>query len=294
MKNEIPITIFTPTYNRAYILGKLYKSLREQRIKTFEWLIIDDGSSDNTETLVKNWIEEQNDFDIVYLKVKNGGKHRAINKGVNMARGKMFFIVDSDDYLTEDAIEKILNYEKDIPHNSEAKYAGIAFARGYDKNTIIGTTFSEKYLDATSLERKKYNINGDKAEIFYTEILKKYKFPEFDGEKFLSEATIWYRIADQGYKLRWFQDIIYICKYRDDGLTKNAMINYLKNPKGNMAFAQTILEVKETTVLQKIKQAIHYVGNALIVKEDKIKKGKRKNLYYSVLSTRNCIWNNNK
>ena len=207
--NLVKVTVFRPTYNSGYILNQCYKSLKKQTCKDFEWIIINDGSTDNTEDLVKDWLEEKNGFKIKYIKTKNGGKHRAINKALDLAEGYLFFILESDDYLTEDAIDKVIKAEETIKNNKE-HYAGIAMAKGYSKQEIVGTTFNGNYIDATSIERKKYNINGDKAEVFYTDILRKNKFPEFEGENFVTEALVWNRIARQGYKIRWFQDIIYI------------------------------------------------------------------------------------
>lgn len=237
---ETFITVFTPAYNRKKTLNKLYESLKEQTNTNFEWIIVDDGSNDGTEEFVKPWLNEENKFNITYLKKENGGKHTAINKGLELAKGKMFFIVDSDDYLTKDAIEKIIRYEKTI--ENKENFAGIAMCRGYDINNIIGTTFKGEYIDATSLERKKYNINGDKAEIFYTDILRKNKFPEYEGEKFVTEALVWNRIAKQGYKLRWFQDIIYICKYLEGGLTAGGNKIFANSPKGLLVYTKECIE----------------------------------------------------
>lgn len=256
MKNFI--TIFTPSYNRAETLGRLYKSLIEQTNKNFEWVIVDDGSTDNTENIVNSWINEDNGFNIIYFKKKNGGKHTAINKGLELARGKMFFIVDSDDYIVKDAIEKIIKYEKNIVKNENEKFGGIAFSKGYNENKIIGTTFIGEYIDATSLERKKYNINGDKSEIFYTDILKQNKFPEFEGEKFVTEALVWNRIARQGYKLRWFQDIICICEYREDGLTKKGSNIFKDSPKGLLLYLNEYIEDYKLNALRRLLKYEYY------------------------------------
>ena len=227
------VTVFTPTYNRANTLMRLYDSLLKQSDTRFEWVIVDDGSTDNTESLIKKITEKKNKFEIVYFKKENGGKHTAINKGLDLARGKMFIIVDSDDYITEDAIEKIIKYEKQISKSSD-NFAGIWFCKGYSKNNIIGTTFKGEYVDATSLQRKKYNINGDKAEVFYTEILKKNKFPVIEGERFVPEALVWNRIAKQGYKIRWFQDIIYIAEYLNGRTYIKGKIDLWRESKGSI------------------------------------------------------------
>lgn len=228
------ITVFTPTYNRGYIIEKLYRSLQNQSFTDFEWLVIDDGSSDNTDELFKVWTLEKNPFKIRYYKVENGGKHRAINIATDLAKGQLFFIVDSDDYLTNDALENIIIWEKSIEHKEE--FCGIAGNKGRDRVDIIGSTFEGDYIDATSLERNKYNITGDKAEVFYTSILKRYKFTEIEGENFITEATVWERMAFDGYKIRWFNQIIYICDYLEDGLTSNMKEIFANNPKGTALY----------------------------------------------------------
>ncbi len=251
------ITVLTPTYNRAHTLTRLYNSLKSQNNNNFEWLIIDDGSSDNTKQLVQKWINEKNSFNIIYFKKENGGKHTAINKGIEIAKGKLTLIVDSDDYLTNDAIEKIIEKEKTIKNISE-KFAGIAFCKGFSENNIVGTTFKGEFVDATSIERKKYNILGDKAEVFYTSVLKENKFPEFEGEKFMTEALVWNRIAKKGYKIRWFQDIIYICEYRDDGLTKLGYTKFKESPKGLLLFINESIEYLNLNLLERLSRYSYY------------------------------------
>lgn len=239
------ITVFTPTYNRAYILPNLYESLKRQSYKNFEWIVIDDGSSDNTEYLIKNWIKENNFFNIIYKKTVNKGKHVAINKGVNIAKGELFFIVDSDDFLSDNALERVIFWENTI--KTKELFVGVSGNRSYFDGTLIGTTFNSnnKHLDCTYIERRKYNINGDKAEVYYTKILKKYPFPEFENENFCCEALVWLRIARDGYKIRYFNESIYFTEYRDDGLTKNILKKYRENPYGALLF------YKEATIFQK-------------------------------------------
>ena len=116
------------------------------------------------------------------------------------------------------------------------EYCGLAGNRGRNEQEIIGETFTRNYVDATSLERNKYNIKGDKAEVFYTDILQKYKFCEIDGENFMTEATVWERMAYDGYKIRWFNEIIYICDYLEDGLTKNLTKTFSNNPRGTALY----------------------------------------------------------
>lgn len=213
------ITILTPTYNRGYILDKAYHSLRKQTLFDFEWIIVDDGSSDETEKLVKSWICSNNPFEIIYHKQKNGGKHRAVNNGVKLSKYDYIMILDSDDYLTCDAVEKVHYWISTISNNNEI--AGVVGFRGYENGTPIGKKLPQNYIDITSLERKKYKLMSDKVEVYRTEIMKQFPFPEFEGENFLRESASWDKIAQAGYKLRYFNEIIYICEYIEDGLTKN-------------------------------------------------------------------------
>ena len=224
------ITVFTPTYNRADTLKRLYQSRVAQSSHAFEWLIVDDGSTDNTEELVGSFRLENAPFPIRYHRQANGGKHTAINKGVALAKGYMFFIVDSDDYLTEDAVEKVISWEKSIAQ--ESKFAGVSGNRGFSENDIIGETFEGKYVDATALERDKHNILGDKAEVYYTDVLRKYPFPVFENERFLTESVVWNRIAADDNRIRWFNQIIYITEYREDGLTRQYLKLLSENPRG--------------------------------------------------------------
>ena len=226
------LTIFTSTYNRKLLLTHLYNSLIEQTVYNFEWIVIDDGSNDGTSELLKQWQNEQKNFEIVYLTVPNGGKHRAINKGIQLARGEFFYIVDSDDYITNDAVEFILSRCQTIIDND--LFSGIVGLKQIYSTgeNIGGTPDFKEYIDAGYLERDKYNLSGDKAEVFKTEILKKYPFPEFEGENFVSEGTVWNQIALDGYKMRWFNKVIYMCDYLSDGLTKNIYNILACNPRG--------------------------------------------------------------
>ncbi|MEW9077468.1 glycosyltransferase family 2 protein [Terrisporobacter glycolicus] len=230
------ITVFTPTYNRGYIIKNLYNSLKRQTFFDFEWLVVDDGSNDNTEELLKRWINEENKLTIRYYKKENGGKHRAINYALDKASGELFFTVDSDDYLTSDALEKINKWEHALDKN--IKFAGIVANTGYSEKETINTLFKEEYLDFDLLQRYAYTENGKKvldgerAYIFYTDTHRLYKYPEFDGENFMTEAVVWNRMANDGYVMRYFNDIIWIFKYLEDGLTKAGNKLFLNNPRG--------------------------------------------------------------
>lgn len=267
------ITIFTPTYNRGYIIEKLYQSLKKQTSKNFEWLVVDDGSKDNTEDIFEKIKLEKKDFKIRYVRQENGGKHRAINHALDLAKGELFFIVDSDDYLTEDAVQKIEEWIKTIPTKERYKFAGIAGNKGENKKKIVGKTFKGNFIDATSLERKKYNIQGDKAEIFFTEVFRKFKFPEFEGENFITENVVWYKMVSKNLKLRWFNEVVYICNYLEDGLTKAGRSLGQKNPKGYLYHVNELQGYSQAKFLSKyIAKCFYYRDLKEIYSDEDIKK----------------------
>lgn len=223
------VTIFTPTFNRAYIIEQLYRSLQRQTCFDFEWLVVDDGSSDNTKELFNSWMKEENAFPIRYYKQENGGKHRAINRGLELASGELFFTVDSDDYLTDDAVEKVIRWVAELPN--EDAYCGVAGNLGTTLTITPNRCFPGEYLDGTALDR--YGaVDGERAMVFYTKIHQRYPYPEYAGEKFVTEAVAWNRMANDGYKMRFYNDIIWIYEYMEDGLTKAGSRLFLENPRG--------------------------------------------------------------
>lgn len=220
-KKNFMVTIFTPAYNRAALLPRLYKSLVNQTNYMFEWLIVDDASTDNTEEIIGEILNKENAFSIRYYKKEHGGKHRAINYALDLALGDYFFIVDSDDYLKQNAVELITKWISEIDVND--KIVGVAGLRVLPSGepTSGKPKFDGKlYVEASNFERKKYNLEGDQAEVFRTSVLKKNKFPDFENENFLEEAVVWNRLAELGYIVRWYSVPIYCCEYLEGGLTK--------------------------------------------------------------------------
>lgn len=245
--NKNFLTIFTPTYNRKETLPRLYDSLKRQTIKNFEWIIIDDESIDGTEELINQYLKE-NVITINYYKEKHGGKHRAINRALDVCKGNYFFIVDSDDYIVNNAVELIYNWIDTIKSDKICAVSGL---RMNSKNQILGGIpkfkKNQEYIDVSNFNRERYLLNGDKSEIYRTKLLKENKFPEFDGEYFVTEDVVFQEIAAKGYLIRWFNEPIYICDYRDDGLTKgkaNDIIGHKNNYKGYCYWVKRSLKLK--------------------------------------------------
>lgn len=224
------LTIFTPTYNRGSYLKKLYLSLCKQNNKNFCWLIVDDGSTDNTKQIVDEFISEKK-IDINYVLQPNGGKHVAHNLGVELCKTELFFCVDSDDYLTTNAVQEVLDIWNTLSVNEIEKISGIVAYRGTSDMNIIGTEFPDT-LSVSPLNYLYSNgKKGDTALIYRTEVLRKYPFPVFVGEKFLRE-NIAYDLIDEKYSLLILRKIIYICEYLDDGLSKNSTKYEMESPNG--------------------------------------------------------------
>lgn len=247
------ITVLTPSYNRRDKLENLYISLKNQTDKRFVWMVIDDGSSDGTDTYMYSVMNET-EFEIIYQKKENGGKHTALNLGFALTTTYLTFIVDSDDVLTKDAISQIC---KRVQIIKEKNLAGIAFLRGYSELQCIGSKFPKDEAIMNDIDvRIRKKICGDKAEVWRSDILKRYRFPVHEGEKFQGENYVWWQIARQ-YNMLYVNRIIYITEYLEDGLTKAGRALRLNNPIGgmencNMAF------YPEFPLHQKIKCAILY------------------------------------
>ena len=258
MEHSYPITVFTPTFNRAYIIENLYRSLQRQTCKDFEWVVVDDGSSDNTGELFAKWAAENAGFPIRYVRQENGGKCRAINHGLELARGRLFFTVDSDDYLTDDAVEKVLRWEAELP--ADQKFCAVSGNLGTAPDETPNTPLPGEYFDGNAFDR--YGaVDGERALIFYTDIHRKYLYPGFPGENFLTEAIAWNRMAHDGYRIRYYNDIIWIYEYKEDGLTKAGASIYLRNPRGYGLFLKEKMEFLDMGFREKWDLWVSYIIN---------------------------------
>lgn len=267
------ITIFTPSYNRAYKLSQLYNSLVRQTSKQFIWLIVDDGSTDNTENIIKQCIQE-NEIKIEYYKQENQGKMIAHNKGVEKCKTELFVCVDSDDYLKEETVETILETYKEIKDNE--KCIGIVSNKIYENGQLVGTKLPSTIKYSTLYDLyEKYKYKGDTMLIFKTDIIKKYEFPKIDGEKFIPETYLYDKLDSEG-KLYLLNEGLYVCEYLEDGYTKNIVSIIKNNPKGYvLCYKQRMCIAKG--IKEKIKSASKYaLGNILAKEKGYIKKSPKK------------------
>lgn len=264
------LTVFTPTYNRAYTLGKLYESLCVQTEKDFEWVIVDDGSSDNTKTLVGTWIQE-NKVKIRYIYQENAGKPAAHNRGAQEAEGELFICVDSDDFLTENAVKVLReNWEKrqdDCIGMLSPRM--IIMTNGLIENASISIT-KTTLIDAY----RKHHLTGDTALIFKSTILKKYRFPLFKGEKFIPEGYLYDQLDQEG-PLWVVSESIYMGEYLSDGYTANMKKLLYNNPQGYFAYIEQRLKI-DKGIKAKFLDSIRYISMAIAHK----RKGKIKDAVY--------------
>lgn len=254
------LTIFTPAYNRAHTLHRCYESLRKQSCKDFVWLIIDDGSTDNTADLVKKWQNETNDFEIKYIYKSNGGMHTAHNTAYENIDTELNVCIDSDDCMADDAVKKIIDFWKE---NGSDKYAGIVGLDADFNNGIIGEKFDDSLKSTTLSGYYRNGGKGDKKLVYRTDVINKYPpYPVFEGEKYVSLGYK-YLLCDQDYDLLVLNEILCNVEYQEDGSSMNMYKQYLRNPKG-FAFMRKVDMLYNKTFKENVKTCIHYVSSSII------------------------------
>ncbi|MFZ5807380.1 MAG: glycosyltransferase family 2 protein [Verrucomicrobiota bacterium] len=202
MNTQPLFTIFTPTYNRAHTIHRVYESLRKQTFQDFEWLIVDDGSTDNTKNIVAAWQKEAS-FPIRYLWQENKGKYRAMNIGFREGKGEFFLTLDSDDTCTDNALEILKKEWEHIPSQEKKRVCGITVLCEDEQGRVVGDKFPQDRMLASSLEMHyRWRVKGEKWGFIVTRILREHPFPEIEGVKFLSPSVAWLPIAEK-YKTLW-------------------------------------------------------------------------------------------
>lgn len=250
------VTILTPTYNRNTMLKRLYESLLMQTVKNFVWLIVDDGSKDETANSVRQWQREKK-IEILYIYQKNGGKHRALNKGIEQIRTELSFIVDSDDYLPEDAVEIIGKYHE--KYKNMKNLCGYSFLRCYEDGTVNTAYFPKDEMIGTFRDiRINGNIGGDKAEVFITEILRLFPFPEWEGERFVPEDIVWMQMSGN-YLMVHVNQCIYISEYLEGGLTKSGRRMKIHSAKAMIYRSQIYLADSGVNRKMQLKMMLLYI-----------------------------------
>ncbi len=256
------LTILTPAYNRAHTLKRLHESLEKQIFKEFEWLIIDDGSTDDTEECV-NKIKKNSSVLIKYIYKKNEGKHTAINVGIDKIETPLTFIVDSDDYLTEDAVSVI--FETWNLYKERTDIGSYWFLQSDIKGNLIGDKFPEdEFISSYTDIMINSGIKGDKRSVYLTNNRKEFPFPVYKSERFIGEGIVHKRIGNK-YKCLFINKVIYLGEYLEDGLSIAGRGMRVRNPLGGMAISKEFL-TKDISIKIRIKKMVLYVTYGLFAK----------------------------
>ena len=256
------ITVLTPSYNRGDLLKNLYQSLREQIFDDFEWIVVDDGSTDSTSEIITHFKEDKK-IVIKYIKQSNGGKHTAINAGVKISTGELIIIVDSDDTLPKDSLLIINNQYLKI--REDATVGGVCGLMAHHDNIVIGNCNLLPQGNISSIDmRFKYGFLGDVCEVFKTDVLREFPFPEIYNEKFCPEDLVWNRIARK-YTLYFFNQVVYYRDYLDGGLTSKIVKIRMKSPIASTICYGEMLDL-DIPIKSKIKAAINYWRFYLCIK----------------------------
>ena len=260
MENKT-LTVFTPAYNRAHTITRTYESLCRQTSKDFEWLVIDDGSTDNTRELVEKWIEEDK-IPIRYIYQQNQGMHGAHNTAYKNIDTELNTCIDSDDYMPDDAVEKICSFwEK---HGSD-RYAGIIGLDVTERRKVIGTSFPAGLKETTLGDFYLQGGSGDKKLVYRTSVIRQYpEYPLFEGERYVGLAYK-YMLIDQDYKLLTLNEPLVVVEYQGDGSSVNMYRQYWNNPNGFAFFRKTEMMTTKS-VKRRFMVCIHYVSSSFIAK----------------------------
>lgn len=253
------LTVFTPAYNRAHTIGRTYESLCRQTCKDFVWLVVDDGSADNTRELVESWIAEAR-IPIRYIYQQNQGMHGAHNTAYRHIDTPLNTCIDSDDYMPDDAVEKILACWQE---RGGDQYAGLIGLDVTQDGRVIGTSFPQGMETTTLQGFYEAGGRGDKKMVYRTDVIKRYpEYPLFEGERYVGLAYK-YMLIDQDYKLLTLNDPLVIVEYQQDGSSFSMYKQYWNNPRGFAFFRKA--EMRTTRSLKrKLQVCTHYVSSSII------------------------------
>lgn len=252
------LTVFTPAYNRAHTIWRTYESLCKQSCKDFEWLVVDDGSIDNTKELIEKWIDD-NKISIRYIYQENQGMHGAHNTALKNIETELNVCIDSDDWMPNDAVEVIINHWKRVKSD---KLAGIIGLDITEDGKVIGTNFPDNLLETTLSGFYSSGGQGDKKVVLCTSIMKQYpEYPRFEGERYFSLGYK-YHLIDQDYKFSVLNKPLVIVDYQQDGSSMNMWKQYWNNPQGFMFLRKEYMRLYKSPKVR-IKSCIHYISHCI-------------------------------
>lgn len=257
------LTVFTPTYNRAYTLHKCYESLKRQQNNDFEWLIIDDGSTDDTCEVVKKWIEEEA-VTIRYIYKKNGGMHSGYNTAYENINTELAVCIDSDDYMTDDAIDKIISF---WDQNKSEDIAGIVALNITHAGEVIGKNLPKISRMKVYDYYNRLGGKGDKKMVYRPELMRQFRSPEFEDERLFPTAYKYFSV-DLEYDMLVLNEPLCVVEYMEDGFTRNIIKQYKKNLNSFIYYRKFILSYPNATIKHKINSSIHYIAECLLAKKN--------------------------
>ena len=258
--NKPFLTVFTPAYNRAYTLLRTYESMKQQKNTDFIWIIVDDGSSDNTAELVKQWQQEENDFEIQYVYKENGGMHTAHNTAYALIDTELNTCVDSDDALAPDAVQLIYDAWQKV---KDKGYAGLLALDAEFSGKVIGKGFPEGLTETTLGSYYRNGGSGDKKLILRTDVVRQYPpYPTFEGERFVPLGSL-YTMIDRDYKLSVLDAVVCLVEYMPDGSTHNMTRQYFRNPNG-FRYSRLIDLRRQLSLARKLKTYAHYAAESIL------------------------------
>jgi glycosyltransferase involved in cell wall biosynthesis len=261
------LTVFTPTYNRAYCLHRCYESLCRQTNSDFIWLIIDDGSSDETCVLVEKW-QNENKINIQYIYQENQGMHGAHNTAYKNIRTELNVCLDSDDYFKDNAVDTILSFWK---RYGTDKVGGIVCLNDDTAGKIIGTRLPEIKFSRLFDLYHKYKVRGDKKLIYRTELTAQFPYPLFPNERYVGLDYKYLKI-DETYPLLLLNEVVCCVEYQEDGSSNTMLQQYLKNPRGFSFYRKELMQLPFATIPFKFRQAIHFVSSSMLINNKKFLK----------------------
>lgn len=260
MRKMKKLTVFTPTYNRAYCLEKCYQSLVRQTSKDFIWLVIDDGSTDQTKELVEWWMKE-NKIEIVYHWQNNQGMHGAHNTAYELINTELNVCIDSDDYMPDDAVEKINSFWEKY---GSSQVSGIIGLDAFTDNRVIGSKLPDQLKTSTLFNLYyKHGVVGDKKLVYRSELTKQYPYPVFQNEKYVGLAYKYYMLDCQ-YEMLLMNEVLCCVEYLPDGSSRNMLRQYRKNPNGFAFYRKELMKLPFVNRPFKFRQAIHYVSSSFL------------------------------
>lgn len=254
---EYTFTVFTPTYNRADSLRGVYESLKAQTFRDFEWLVVDDGSTDGTEALVEEWMENSG-FPVRYLYQENSGKPRATNRAAREARGELFLTLDSDDRCVPEALERFKLHWDSIPETERDYFSAVTVNCVDPDGNLVGDPFPKSPIDSDPIEiHQVYGVRGEKWGFQRTDVMRKFPFPEFENEKHIAESVVWKKIG-RNYKTRFVNESLRIYESHEEGLSASNLRLRAENPKGACFLYYQEL-VSGMNFVSRLRSAVNYM-----------------------------------